>query len=211
MKSERLITADEASIIELENHLEPGSFSFGRPATEAELIYLDQVEAYPLLAFHALGPADKPALYVVTPDKRHSTEDFVEMNFNLLRFGRALGRNPAESEPFPLAVTSRVSSIDRSSLYTISIHPGSILGIFSGASREQLLRPTFIKIPTTEYEERSPGRCIQDLMVTTVIHAEYLSFQSYLGQENYFGPNLDKLMARCELPIKDRGVTGSWF
>ena len=198
MMTRRRITADEAALIEREHNLSPGSFAYDRPATEAEDVYLDQVEVCPLLAFLADGAAGKPALYVVNREQGVSVEDFVEKNMNLLRIARARGYDPGTLESFALTVTNWGPEPDLSLASSISIHPASIRGIFSNAPRRILLWPTFVDIPPTEFEERSPGRCIRSLQVRTVFRADDLSLQSTWYLNHTRASQLDQLLKKEE-------------
>ena len=190
----RNITADEAALIEMEKNLRPGVIAYDRPATEAEEIYLDQVDAYPRLAFHAEGASGKIALYVVRRDPRVSEEDFFEKTKDLLIIGRSRSRFVNGREPLSLFVRTWSSKPDGSSGMRLSINSASIGVIFSDAPRHLLLLPLFTDIPSTEFEERSPGRCMHGLHVAQVIHVDQISLQGAVSMRHFQLEDLDKLV-----------------
>ncbi len=190
----RNITADEATLIETENNLRPGVIAYDRPATEAEEIYLDQVDAYPRLAFHADGVAGKIALYVVRRDPRVLEEDFLEKTKDLLIIGRSRFRFLNGREPLSIFVRTWSSKPDGSSGMRLSINSASIGGIFSDAPRHILLLPLFTGIPPTEFEARSPGRCMHGLHVGQVIDVDEISLQGAVSMRHFQIEDLDKLV-----------------
>lgn len=194
MMSQRRITADEAAIIERENNLKPGSIAFDRPATEAEEIYLDQVDACPRLAFHADGAARRIALYVVRRDPRVSEEVFFDRTKDLLIIGRSRFRFLNGREPLSLFVRTWSSKPDGSSGMRLSINSASIGVISSDAPRNILLLPLFTDIPPTEFEERSPGRCMHGLHVAQVIHVDEISLQGTVSRRHFQIEDLDELV-----------------
>jgi len=191
---QRNITADEAALIETEKNLRPGVIAYDRPATEAEEIYLDQVDAYPRLAFHADGAAGKIALYVVQRDPRVPEEDFFEKTKNLLIIGRSRPRFMNGREPLSLFVRTWSSKPDGSTGMRLSINSASVGGIFSDAPRHILLLPLFSDIPPTEFEERSPGRCMHGLAVGQVIHVDQISLEGAVSMRHFQIEDLDKLV-----------------
>ncbi len=194
MKSQRRITADEAAQIEQENNLAPGVIACDRPITEAEENYLDQVDAYPPLAFHATGPAGKIALYLVKRDYRLSEEDFFDQTRDLLIIGRGRSRFMNSREPLSLCVTNWGSKPDGSSAMSTSINSANIGTIFTGAPRCILLLPLFTQIPPTEFEERSPGRCMYGLQVAQIIHVDLISLQGAVSMRHFHIEDIPQLI-----------------
>lgn len=192
--SQRKITANEAAIIERENNLKPGVIAFDRPATEAEEIYLDQVDACPLLAFHADGSPGRIALYVVRRDHRLSEEDFIEKTKNLLIICRARTRFKHGQEALSLGLVNWGSKANGASAMSIDINSASMGWIFTNMSRRYLLLPTFKVIPPTEFEERSPGRCMHGLLVAQVIHVDLVLLKGASSLRNFGIDHIDKLL-----------------
>lgn len=185
MKEQRYLAAAEAALIEEENNLRKGTIAADRPATDAEQIYLDKVDAYPLLAFHALGAGNQTALYVIRPDPLLSEEEFLKKSQDLLSVCRSRTRPSPDGEPLSLCLTNWGIGHEISGPMSISMNPDYIRGIWTRAPRRYLLLPIFTVVPPTEYEERSPGRCMSSLNVSQIHYVDHLmiigatSFRQY--------------------------------
>lgn len=194
MLRERNVTADEARIIELENFLTPGSIAYNRPATEAEIIYLDKVEAYPLLAFHCDFLQNSTALVIAVPDKRLPPDEFAENVWRLLTVARDRAQPEEGRESFSVVITLQQENRE----FCISFRPDSIKGIWAYTPRSELLDPTFQKIPPTRFEIESPGLCMRDLSPRKIYRAELVCLQSYWPRINYYCLNVGELNSRVK-------------
>ncbi len=185
MAQPRFIKAFEARLIECENGLTPGAIAADRPATEAEIIYLDKAPECTQTTFHIISMTCQPALVLIDhPPEFLDAIHAAKMNWGLLVFGRHRGMKRGQGDPVALDLACVSEVGDKSHHFSISVHLSEISNIFHNASRKLTLAPIFTSIPPTEYEDFSPGMCIQSLGVTRIIRAESISlYSSYKGRK----------------------------
>jgi hypothetical protein len=179
MWTKRTITPDDARLVEDENGLERGTVAYNRPASLAEVIYLDRVQPITPFAITVEILPGSPAVVIpALPEdlpSSASTKEEVQALWLLVCHARdgTIVETPIE-EGLMLVVTHPTIY---GTLASFSLPADAIRTISAQDSRSDLLLPKFESVPPTEFEESSPGLFIRDLTVRRVFTEASLGFQ----------------------------------